>query len=195
MGHRFEGSGAPLRPRAQKCPTSRRNRAPLRSKLRPTSRRNQCPISSGIRICAVSARGEYHDCVQPARLEGSSGRHRSRWKRRFWSEDGVGIRNYAHAGRRQPAIRYARSCVGVQFVERWGASRHTYSVPAATPPITLTAVYVPGGRVTFLTNPPLLKLNIDGRDDWPSSSFSWAAGEKHTVSAQQQPIKAAGVGS
>src|SRR5437667_2163264 len=49
MGHRFEGSGAPLRPRAQKCPTSRRNRAPLRSKLRPTSRRNQCPISSGIR--------------------------------------------------------------------------------------------------------------------------------------------------
>ena len=76
-----------------------------------------------------------------------------------------------------------------------GASRHTYSVPAASPPITLTATYVPGGRVTFLTNPPLLKLTIDGRDDWPSYSFSWAAGEKHTVSAQQQPIKAAGVGS
>src|SRR5437016_3733284 len=66
MGHRFEGSGAPLRPRAQKCPTSRRNRAPLRSKLRPTSRRNQCPISSGIRSHIEMLRnleGESKGCV------------------------------------------------------------------------------------------------------------------------------------
>ncbi len=49
MGHRFEKGGAPLRPRAEKCPTSRRNRAPLRSNCRPTSRRNQCPTSPGIR--------------------------------------------------------------------------------------------------------------------------------------------------
>jgi len=73
-----------------------------------------------------------------------------------------------------------------------GASRHTYSVPAASPPITLTATYVPGGRVTFLTNPPLLKLTIDGRDDWPSYSFSWAAGEKHTVSAPPQQTDQSG---
>src|SRR5689334_17988888 len=49
VGHRFEKGGAPLRPKADQCPTSRRNRAPLPSKCRPTSRRNQCPTSPGIR--------------------------------------------------------------------------------------------------------------------------------------------------
>ena len=48
---------------------------------------------------------------------------------------------------------------------------------------TLTASFVPGARVGFLTNPTGLKLNIDGRENWPGYNFIWGLGESHTVTA------------
>jgi uncharacterized protein (TIGR03437 family) len=48
---------------------------------------------------------------------------------------------------------------------------------------TLTATFVPGARVGFLTSPSGLKLNIDGRENWPGYNFIWGLGETHTVTA------------
>ncbi len=73
-----------------------------------------------------------------------------------------------------------------------GAATHAYVMPPQ-PAVSLTAKFVPGGRATFLTNPPGLALNIDGRSDWPTYNFVWAAGVSHTLSAPQQ-VDAAGNG-
>jgi uncharacterized protein (TIGR03437 family) len=47
----------------------------------------------------------------------------------------------------------------------------------------ITANFVPGIPATFLTSPQGLKLEIDGRQNWPNYSFIWGAGEKHRVTA------------
>jgi hypothetical protein len=59
--------------------------------------------------------------------------------------------------------------------------------------VTLTATFVPGGRTSFFTDPPNLKLLIDGRDNWPSYSFSRAAGSVHTVTALDTQFDLAGI--
>lgn len=65
-----------------------------------------------------------------------------------------------------------------------GVMNHNYLVPGvAGPGITITANYVPGQRVSFYTNPPGLSLNVDGRTNWLSYNFTWAANSQHTVSA------------
>ena len=73
-----------------------------------------------------------------------------------------------------------------------GPATHTYVMPSQAV-VVLTVKFVPGGRATFLTNPPSLALNIDGRSDWSSYNFVWAAGVPHTLSAPQQ-VDAAGHG-
>lgn len=73
-----------------------------------------------------------------------------------------------------------------------GASTHDYVMPSQAA-VTLIAKFVPGGRATFLTDPPALALSIDGRSDWSSYTFVWAAGVPHTLSAPQQ-VDAAGHG-
>lgn len=50
-------------------------------------------------------------------------------------------------------------------------------------PDTVTAFFVPGAPVALLTSPTGLKLNVDGRDNWPSYNFVWAVGSTHQVSA------------
>ena len=80
--------------------------------------------------------------------------------------------------------------------ESWsdaGDATHTYTMPAKAS-VTLTATYTAGGKVTFITNPPGLKLVIDGRDNWPGYNFVWGAGQAHTISAPQQQVDAAGHG-
>jgi uncharacterized protein (TIGR03437 family) len=74
-----------------------------------------------------------------------------------------------------------------------GDATHAYTMPAEAA-VTVTAKYVPGGRVSFFTNPPGLKLIIDGRDNWPGYNFSWSAGVPHTVSAASQQVDASGHG-
>ncbi len=59
-----------------------------------------------------------------------------------------------------------------------------YTVPSSgTEAITLVAKFVRGVNVSFLTQPSGLKLSVNGRDNWPSPHFVYAAGTKQTVSA------------
>jgi hypothetical protein len=55
VGHRFEKGGAPLRPRAEKCPHSRRNRATCVI-IAPHFPSEWCPISPVIRTLFQLAR-------------------------------------------------------------------------------------------------------------------------------------------
>ena len=50
-------------------------------------------------------------------------------------------------------------------------------------PDTLTADFLQGAQVSFVTNPTGLQLNVDGRQNWPSLNFIWGIGTTHTVSA------------
>jgi uncharacterized protein (TIGR03437 family) len=50
-------------------------------------------------------------------------------------------------------------------------------------PDDVTATFVPGAYVIFMTNPPGLSLSVDGRTNWQGYSFVWGQGETHTVSA------------
>lgn len=48
---------------------------------------------------------------------------------------------------------------------------------------TLTARFVPGTGVSFLTNPLGLKVRVEGRDNWPAYNFVWGVGLTYNVSA------------
>jgi uncharacterized protein (TIGR03437 family) len=74
-----------------------------------------------------------------------------------------------------------------------GAATHDYT-PGSQSSVTLTVKYVPGGRATFLTNPPGLKLSVDGRDNWPIYNFYWGAGTMHTVSVPRLQVDFQGHG-
>lgn len=74
-----------------------------------------------------------------------------------------------------------------------GDINHTYNMPApGSAPVTLTARFVPGASVTFLTDPPGLKLTVDGRQNWQNYTFAWAAGSSHTVTADALQTDAQG---
>jgi uncharacterized protein (TIGR03437 family) len=73
-----------------------------------------------------------------------------------------------------------------------GAAVHAYTVTPGKMSDTIVARFVPGIRASFLTNPPGLKLSIDGRENWQSYHFSWAAGEKHHVAAPLEQKDAQG---
>jgi uncharacterized protein (TIGR03437 family) len=62
----------------------------------------------------------------------------------------------------------------------------------ASAPMSLTARFVPGAAVTFLTSPPGLSLSIDGRKNWQSYNFNWAQGTTHTISAPATQTDAQG---
>ena len=58
-----------------------------------------------------------------------------------------------------------------------GAINHVYHMKGeASSPVGLSAKFVPGAAVTFLTSPPGLTLSIDGRKNWQSYNFSWPQG-------------------
>jgi uncharacterized protein (TIGR03437 family) len=58
--------------------------------------------------------------------------------------------------------------------------------------ITLTANYALAGRVSFGTDPPGLRLVIDGRDNWPVYTFAWKVGSTHSIVAPSQQADAQG---
>jgi len=47
----------------------------------------------------------------------------------------------------------------------------------------IVARFVPGARVSFLTEPPGLKISVNGRDNWPSYNFVAKAGETFEIAA------------
>jgi uncharacterized protein (TIGR03437 family) len=65
-----------------------------------------------------------------------------------------------------------------------GAINHVYHMQGeASSPVGVSARFVPGASVTFLTNPPGLTLSVDGRKNWQSYNFVWAQGATHSISA------------
>jgi uncharacterized protein (TIGR03437 family) len=50
-------------------------------------------------------------------------------------------------------------------------------------PATVIANYIQGARVGFVTAPSGLQLNVDGRSNWESYTFTWGVGTTHQVSA------------
>ncbi len=59
------------------------------------------------------------------------------------------------------------------------------------PPVTLTADYVAGAQVAFLTSPNGLQLSVDGRS-WPSYDFIWGLGSSHQISAPATEVDSKG---
>lgn len=55
-------------------------------------------------------------------------------------------------------------------------------------PESLTARFIRGAQVSLLSDPPGLKLEVDGRDNWPSYDFLWGVGTVHTVSAPAEQL-------
>ena len=50
-------------------------------------------------------------------------------------------------------------------------------------PLELTGNFVRGVSVSVSTEPAGLKLDIEGRDNWPSTNFVWGVGMKYSVAA------------
>jgi uncharacterized protein (TIGR03437 family) len=68
-----------------------------------------------------------------------------------------------------------------------------YVAPSNTNvPDTITANFVPGVHVDIMTQPAGLKVQIDGRDNWPGYTFVWGAGETHTINAESPQTDAHG---
>ena len=73
-----------------------------------------------------------------------------------------------------------------------GSLSHSYQVPDGLLPLTVTANFLVGQRVSFFTNPPGLTLSIDGRSNWVSNNFTWAVDSEHSVSAPLTQVDASG---
>ena len=64
-----------------------------------------------------------------------------------------------------------------------GGQNSIYSVTDVNIRETVTARFVKGARVGFVTTPINLRLRVDGRENWPGYNFVWAVGSQHTVAA------------
>jgi uncharacterized protein (TIGR03437 family) len=73
-----------------------------------------------------------------------------------------------------------------------GGQGTVYKAVGANIPETIVAKFVRGTHVSFLTNPVGLKLNINGRESWPSYNFVWGVGSKHTVTAPAETTDSRG---
>ena len=73
-----------------------------------------------------------------------------------------------------------------------GAMNHSITMPIGVSELKVTARFVPGTAVSFLTDPPQLNLTIDGRSNWQNYTFRWAAGTKHRISAPLEQKDAMG---
>ena len=68
-----------------------------------------------------------------------------------------------------------------------GGQNTVYKVTDVNIPTKIVGRFKRGVSVSFLTNPTNLKLNVDGRDSWPSYNFTWAIESKHTIIAPSEP--------
>jgi uncharacterized protein (TIGR03437 family) len=56
----------------------------------------------------------------------------------------------------------------------------------------LTANFVRGVAASFLTEPLGLKLNIEGRDNWPTTNFVWGVGLSYSITAPSEQTDSKG---
>lgn len=78
--------------------------------------------------------------------------------------------------------------------DRWsfgGGNNATYTVDQAGN-FTLTGYFARGGTIAFFTNPPGLRLNIDGRDNYLNYEFQWPVYTAHEIEAPEEQLDAAG---
>lgn len=83
---------------------------------------------------------------------------------------------------------------GVWIFDRWsfgGGNNSTYTVDQAGD-FSLTGFFVRGGTIAFFTNPPGLRLNIDGRDNYLNYEFQWPVYTTHDIEAPEQQFDSAG---
>jgi uncharacterized protein (TIGR03437 family) len=59
-------------------------------------------------------------------------------------------------------------------------------------PDLVIANFVPGVQTSILTVPGGLSVQIDGRSNWPSTTFVWGQGETHTLSAPLTQVDSQG---
>jgi uncharacterized protein (TIGR03437 family) len=92
--------------------------------------------------------------------------------------------NSSHViGARSPQVdKFGRTWVFDSFSNGMEANS-VYTVTSLQPSETIVARFKPGVPISFNTNPVGLKLNVNGRDNWPSYHFTVAGGSKHTVEA------------
>jgi hypothetical protein len=69
-----------------------------------------------------------------------------------------------------------------------GGQNSVYTVADVNVRETITARFVKGARVSFVTTPVNLRLRVDGRENWPGYNFVWAVGSQHTVSAPAEQL-------
>ena len=74
-----------------------------------------------------------------------------------------------------------------------GPENRIVTAPNAPNSTSLTLNYASGVTVSFGTVPVGLSLSIDGRTNWPSYNFVWAAGSTHTIAAPLDQSDANGV--
>jgi len=68
-----------------------------------------------------------------------------------------------------------------------------YVVPYTTgSPDVITANFVPGVQTAILSQPQGMKIQVDGRDNWPSYLFVWGTGETHSINAESPQTDAKG---
>jgi uncharacterized protein (TIGR03437 family) len=73
-----------------------------------------------------------------------------------------------------------------------GGQNSVVNIPMDYRPHTFTAHFVRGARVSFVTAPVQLKLEVDGRQNWNSYNFEWGVGHKHTFAAPLEQTDARG---
>lgn len=59
-------------------------------------------------------------------------------------------------------------------------------------PESITGYFVPGAKMSFVTQPTWLRLRVSGQEAWPSYNFTWGVGEIHEVHAPSEQTDAQG---
>lgn len=73
-----------------------------------------------------------------------------------------------------------------------GGEGTIYKAVGANIPESIIARFVRGTGVSIITNPPGLRLNVDGRETPSSYNFVWGVGTRHTVTAPAETTDAKG---
>ncbi len=78
------------------------------------------------------------------------------------------------------------------FSDGIGQNGTYVTTSVVTLPDAVTAEFVPGMESSIVTNPPGLKIVIDGTSVWPNYNFIWGQGTTHTISAPATQVDSSG---
>jgi uncharacterized protein (TIGR03437 family) len=81
---------------------------------------------------------------------------------------------------------------GAYWATQPGYEQQVYTVLPIQDPQILTVPYVRGAGAGVLTEPPNLRVKVDGIDNYPSPNYVWAVGSTHHLSAPLEQTDKAG---